>query len=375
MTETNVLIVGASFSGLALAACLQKQGIEHIIIEKENSVAHPWRNHYERLHLHTNKRISGLPFKKFDATSRYPSRQEVIDYLDDYRRDFSIRPIFNAEARSIKRDGYRWITETTSGSFQSKYVVMATGAFSKPRQVMFKGMESFPGKIIHSSVYKTGKEFTGKRVLVIGFGNSACEIAIDLFEQGARPALAVRSPVNVVPRDLFGIPILELSLLMNKIPPRLADKINAPLLRWAVGDIAKLGLKKMSYGPFEQIRRDGSVPLLDIGTLSHIRMGHISVRRGISYIENNTVHFADGKSESFDAIVAAIGYDQNYSEIIHVDDSRTADLRLPAKKQKYFGKDGLYFCGFWIAPTGQIREIGLDAQKIAKDIARKGHRL
>ena len=374
MRETDVLIVGASFSGLASAACLQKQGIGHVIIEKANSVGQPWRGHYERLHLHTNKRISGLPFKKFDpASPRYPSRQEVVDYLDDYRRDLSIRPVFNTEARSIRRDGHWWIAGTTGESFQSKYVVIATGAFGKPRQVVFRGMETFPGKIIHSSEYKTGKEFTGQKVLVVGFGNSACVIATDLFEQGARPSLAVRSPVNVVPRDVFGIPILELSLLMSRIPPRLADKINAPLLRLVVGDITRLGLKKMSYGPFEQIRHDGTVPLLDIGTLKHIRTGHISVRSGIDYIEIDTVHFADAKSESFDAIVAAIGYDRNYSAIIHVDDSRIADLRLPAGKQKYFGKDGLYFCGFWIAPTGQIREIGLDAQKIAKDIAMKEH--
>ena len=83
------------------------------------------------------------------------------------------------------------------------------------------------------------------------------------------------------------------------------------------------------------------------------------------------VHFANGKKEQFDAIVAGIGYYRDYDEIIDVDRSRFEDLNQPADKQKYFGKDGLYFCGFWIAPTGQIREISLDAQKIAKNIALK----
>src|SRR4029453_4115943 len=102
MKETNTVIVGASFSGLASAACLQKQDIEHIIIEKTSWVGAPWRNHYRRLHLHTNKRISNLPFKRFEgAVPPYPSRQQVVDYLDEYRREFNIEPIFNTEAKRI----------------------------------------------------------------------------------------------------------------------------------------------------------------------------------------------------------------------------------------------------------------------------------
>ena len=85
MIQTNTLIVGASISGLATACTLQKQNIEYIVIEKRLQSADPWRNHYERLHLHTNKRLSNLPYKKFDSKiPRYPSRQQVVDYLDDY---------------------------------------------------------------------------------------------------------------------------------------------------------------------------------------------------------------------------------------------------------------------------------------------------
>src|SRR4029079_8537650 len=97
--------------------------------------------------------------------------------------------------------------------------------------IYFKGMETFPGKILHSYGYKTGRDFKGQNVLVVGFGNSACEIAIDLYEQGAVPSMSVRSPVNVIPRDIMGIPILRLSLPMSLLPPGLADKIIAPLMR------------------------------------------------------------------------------------------------------------------------------------------------
>ena len=370
--STDVLIVGASVAGLASASTLQKRNIDYVIIEKESQVATPWRNHYERLHLHTTKGLSNLPDKKFDRSiPRYPSRQQVVDYLVDYQKAFYINPVFNTEARSIKKQGNLWITETNNGTYKSKYVIIATGPFGKPKPVSFKGMETFPGRILHSYSYKKGKDFKNQDVLVVGFGNSACEIAIDLFEQGAKPSMAVRSAVNVVPRDLFGIPILRLSLLLSHLPARIADAINAPFMRLRFGDITKLGLKKMPYGAFQQIQNDGNIPVLDIGTLKHIRQGHIRVFNDINYIQGKTIHFVDGKKENFDSIIAAIGYYRDSAQIIDVDKSRFEDLKVCIDKQKYFGKDGLYFCGFWIGPTGQFREISHDAQKIAKDIARR----
>ena len=372
MKQTETLLVGASISGLALSACLQKNNLEYTIIEKYAQIAVPWRNHYERLHLHTNKRFSNLPYKKFShSVPRYPSRLQVINYLEEYQREFNIVPIFNTEAKSIRRESNYWITETSGDTFKSNYVIMATGPFGKPLPVNFKGMETFPGMILHSYQYKSGKDFKGQKVLVAGFGNSACEIAIDLYEQDAMPSMSVRSAVNIVSRDILGIPILEISLLLSKLPSRIADTVSSPLMRLLLGDITKLGLQKMPYGPFEQIKKDGKAPVLDIGTIRHIRQGHIKIYGAIDYIDGSTVYFKDGKKEEFEAIVAAIGYYRDYAAIINTDKRRFEDLKLPASTQKYFGEDGLYFCGFWISPTGQIREISLDAQRIAKDIARK----
>ena len=370
--ETNTLIVGASIAGLASAACLGKAGISYIIIEKHPAVVTPWRNHYERLHLHTNKSLSHLPFKKFQShIPLYPSRLQVVEYMDSYQKEFSINPIFNTKAGSIFKEGDSWITETSIGKFRSKHVIMATGAYGLPKTIAFEGMETFTGKIIHSSQFKNALGFKGQKVLVVGFGNSACEIAINLHEQGALPSLSVRSAVNVLPRDVFGIPVLQLGLLMSALPPRFADKLNAPLIRLLTGDIKKLGLRKLPYGPLEQMQKDQSVPLLDIGTLKLIRDGHCAVYDGIDHIKNETVYFKNGRIEQFDAIIAAIGYHKGFAQdLLQVDKSRFDDLRVCADKQKYFGKDGLYFCGFYVSPTGQIREIGKDAQKIAKSIAK-----
>jgi cation diffusion facilitator CzcD-associated flavoprotein CzcO len=372
ITETNTLIIGASISGLATAAALGRKTVEYIIIEKQACIAPSWHHHYERLHLHTSKRFSNLPFKKFERDiPRYPSRVQVLDYLEDYRREFQIDPLFNTEAIHVNKQGEYWITETNHGIFKSPYLIMATGAYTRPKKIDFEGMASFPGKILHSFDYFSGKEFRGQQVLVVGFGNSACEIAIDLFEQGAHPSMSVRSPVNVVPRDILGIPVLEISLFLNGLSPRIADLISAPLIRILLGDLTRLGLKKMPYGVLEEIRRDGNAPVLDIGTIKHIRKGHIRILDDIDHIDGSLVHFKDGKSQNFDAIIAGIGYYRDYAQFLQVDKERFEDLRNEMTRQKFFGKDGLYFCGYWVSPTGQIREIRLDAQRIAKDIAGK----
>ncbi|MDI3321493.1 flavin-containing monooxygenase [Pinibacter soli] len=371
---TNTLVIGASIAGLAVAGSLQKQEIEYTIIEKDNCIAAPWHRHYDRLHLHTSKRFSHLPYKKFNSNvPRYPAKEQVIEYLNDYRSAFDIKPLFNMEAFSVKRVNDVWVTRTNKESIESKFVVMATGAFGEPKTAFFKGMETFPGRIMHSSEYKTGADFKGQKVLVVGFGNSACEIAMDLYEQGAKPVMSARSPVNIVPRDVLGIPILEISILLNPLQPAVADLISKPLMKLLIGDISRLGLQPMPYGPLRQIQKDHKAPVLDIGTVKHIRQGNIQVEGGIDHITGNIVYFKNGRVAKFDAIIAAVGYRSVDEKIVSVEKERFDDLLVSVDHQNYFGKDGLYFCGYWISPTGQIREIAQDAKKIAKDIAKKNN--
>lgn len=371
MTETSTLVVGASISGLASAAALQHNQIDYAIIEQAAQIATPWRNHYERLHLHTNKRISHLPYRPFaTAVPRYPSRRQLLQYLEEYQQAFNIQPYFNTQALAIRREGQYWITETTKGIFRSANLVMATGPFSKPKPIDITGIANFSGTVLHSYSYQSGRDFKGQRVLVIGFGNSACEIAMDLHEQGAIPLMSVRSPVNIVPRDIAGIPILEISRLMESLPPRLADIINAPLIRLLTGNIKRYGLKKKKYGPLEEIAKNGQSPVLDIGTLQLIREGHIRVFGDIVGIEGNSIEFTDGRRETADSIVACIGYYRDYASFLHVDASRFADLTNSIARQQYFGKDGLYFCGYRISPVGQINEISGNAVAIARHIVR-----
>jgi len=372
MITTQTLIVGASAAGLASAACLQKANVPFILLEKYNHVANSWRNHYDRLHLHTSKKWSALPYRKFDnSIANFPSRLDVIDYLDRYAHEQNINPVFNTEVLSVNRDGEYWITKTNQETYQSVFVIVATGRNHKPKMPEFEGLNSFKGMVLHSSQYKNGKAFRGKNVLVVGFGNSGCEQAICLYEHGARVAMSVRSPVNVIPRDIFGFPALEVGKLTSMFPARVRDKINAPLLKLLVGDIRKLGLKKSSYGPLEQIQKQRRIPLLDIGTIKLIKQGHLKVYGDIVRIEGNTIYFEENQQWNADAIILATGYVHNLEKFLNLSDDRYDDLNLPVDNQSFFGKDGLYFCGFFVSPTGMLREITTDARKIAKHIVDK----
>lgn len=369
---TSTLIIGASAAGLAAAACLQKERVPFILLEKHSQVGNSWRNHYDRLHLHTSKKWSALPYKKFGASVPvYPSRQDMINYLDSYAAELNIHPVFNIEVLSVKKLGEYWITKTNKETYQSKFVIVATGRNHKPKMADFAGLSSFKGSILHSSQYKNGKEFEGKNVLVVGFGNSGCEQAICLHEHGARVAISVRSPVNVIPRDIFGFPALEIGKLTSLFPNRVRDKINAPLLKLLVGDITRLGLKKSAYGPLEQIQKLNRIPLLDIGTIKLIKQGHITVFHNIVKIEGNTIYFEDKKQWEADAIILATGYEHNLESFVQVSKDRFDDLNKAVDKQPSFGKDGLYFCGFYVSPTGMLREITMDARKISCDIVTK----
>ncbi|MEO6135609.1 MAG: NAD(P)/FAD-dependent oxidoreductase [Ginsengibacter sp.] len=368
MIHTNTLIIGASAAGLASAACLKQKGIPFIILEKEEAVGIKWRNHYDRLHLHTSKNQSALPFKKFSTPSKYPSRTDVVEYLDQYVKELEIDPVYNCTVQSVEKIDEHWETRTANECYQSRNVIIATGLNNIPKIPNWNGLDSFKGKKLHSSAYKNGKEFSGQKVLVVGFGNSACEQAICLVENGASPSLSVRSAVNIIPRDILGFPVLEMGKLTSFLPARLADKINAPLIKLIVGDIRKLGLKKSNLGPKEQIEKLNRIPLLDIGTVKLIKEGRIKVFGDIIRIENNLVFFEDGRSENFDAIIFATGYKHGIESILNLVDERLVDLKKVTNHQSYFGKDGLYFCGFYVSPMGMLREIGIEARRIAEDI-------
>src|SRR5512140_1303837 len=169
----QTIIIGAGAAGLAVGACLKRAGIPFTILEQSDRVGSAWHRHYDRLHLHTAKAFSALPFVPFPkGTPRYPSRLQVIDYLDAYARQFELTPRFNQRVLSARFVNDRWEVQTQDHSYEAANLVVACGRNHDPYCPNWPGQESFAGTMLHSSQYRNGEPFRGKRVLVVGFGNS-----------------------------------------------------------------------------------------------------------------------------------------------------------------------------------------------------------
>lgn len=337
--------------------------MEHVLLERAHHVGPAWRRHYDRLHLHTSRGFSGLPHHPMPPHyPRYPSREQVVEYLEDYVRAMDLKPALDVTVSRVERDGEEWLVQTASNSIRCSAVVMCTGVNGSPKRPTWPGMGTFPGRVLHSSEYRNGSEFRDSDVLVIGFGNSGGEIALDLVEHGARPTVSVRSAVNIIPRDILGVPVLGIAIPLSKLPPRLADFLIRPILKAYYPSYRRLGLRKARFGPFRQIRKDGRIPLLDVGTVGEIERGAIRIEGNVEEIEGATVRFDGGGSRGFDAMVLATGYEPAFPEGITWNGTSGPRTDVP----------GLYFCGYYVSPTGMLREIGLEAQAIVDRIAGAG---
>jgi indole-3-pyruvate monooxygenase len=366
----DTLVIGAGPAGLAVAACLKMRGIPFMIVDRASAVGSSWRRHYDRLHLHTDRDHSALPYLSFPAgTPRYPSRDQVIAYLERYAQHFELMPHLSEEVQAVRPGNRTWITTTTAGVYESQRVIVATGYNAVAYMPRWLGQARFGGPIVHSSEYRNGEPFRGQSVLVVGFGNSGGEIAIDLHEHGARVAIAVRGPVNIVPREILGVPLLAIAIALSHLPADFADALAAPVIRLIMGDIATLGFRKLPMGPIAQIKTRSRIPLIDIGTIKLIRNGHIEVLGEIREISETNVMFEDGSSGRFDAIVVATGFRPQIDRFLALE-TDVVKLRQSHPYNEMRAVSGLYFCGFVVSPTGMLREIGIEAQRIADDIVR-----
>jgi cation diffusion facilitator CzcD-associated flavoprotein CzcO len=370
MNNLHAIIIGAGPAGLASAAVMGALGLNTTVLEKADAVGPVWRRHYDRLHLHTDRGHSGLPGMAMPRNyPTYPSRGQVVEYLESYAAQFRIQPAFNTTVLKIARHGSQWRVNTNKAAVSAPVVVVATGWADFPYRPVWPGSGTFQGNLIHSSEYRNPSLYVGKRVLVVGFGNSGGEIALDLANAGIDTTLAVRGPVQILPRDLLGIPILSWAIAQKRLPTAIVDFINAPVIRLAVGPIERLGLKRAAKGPRRMIEEDGRVPLLDIGTLAGIRDGSIRVRGGIDYFTPDGVVFSDQVAQKFDAVILATGFRTDLRELLPNVTGVLSQEGKPLVTGQATSEPGLYFCGLVASPTGQLREIGLEAKRIG-DLAR-----
>jgi cation diffusion facilitator CzcD-associated flavoprotein CzcO len=367
--DEDIVVIGAGPAGLATAASLRRLGLRHLVVDQASEVAASWRQHYDRLHLHTVKKYSSLPFTPWPReTPRYPSRADVIKYLEGYAEQHRIAPRLGIEVQRVSSVSGRLVIDTSAGRLEPRFVVVATGFNRVANQPEFPGLATFAGSVVHARAYKNAAPYRGRRTLVVGCGNSGAEIALDLAEQGVDVAMVVRGPVHVVPRDLWGRPTQETGVMLSRLPVSVRDALVSPILRLAVGDLSRWGIVRPSLGPNRLVEEAGRVPILDIGTIAQVKAGRIRVVPGIEEILPDRVRFADGRSEPFDAIILATGYRPDLGGLIDgfasISDRRGRPRRFGAET----AIPGLFFVGFRNPPTGALREISREAPRVAAAI-------
>uniref|UniRef100_A0A7N2LNU9 indole-3-pyruvate monooxygenase n=1 Tax=Quercus lobata TaxID=97700 RepID=A0A7N2LNU9_QUELO len=315
MQEEVAIIVGSGPSGLATAASLSQQSIPYIILEREDCIASIWKKYsYDRLHLHLAKQFCELPHMSFPAS--YPTfvpRKMFIQYLDDYVSHFNISPMFQRTVESAEYNevSKRWIVKARNASsgevekYSAKFLVVATGETTNPYTPEVEGLNTFPGEVLHSTQYKSGKEFKNKNVLVVGSGNSGVEIALDLANHGAKTSIIFRSPAHFLTREM-----VYLGLTMLKyFPVSLVDFLMVMLSKLVYGDLTKYGIGRPTEGPISMKLKYGKYPLFDVGTYKKIKSGEIQVLPAeIMKVQGNDLLFKNDKLHPFDTIIFCTGF-------------------------------------------------------------------
>jgi putative flavoprotein involved in K+ transport len=371
VTRHSVVVVGAGPAGLSAAARLQDAGMKVLVIDRSKSVGSAWRTRYDSFRLHTIRWLSGLPGMAIPRTSGpWVARDDFVSYLERYARQFNIRPQFGIELQGLRADdGDGWELSTSDGSMQAQQVVLATGACTQPRVPNWPGRDTFKPPMIHSSQYRNPSAYRGKRVLVVGAGNSASEIAADLA--GARDVtveMAVRTPPTILRRDTYGVPTQPVGIALRYAPAAILNPVGVALRRITIPDLSEYGLPRPK-APYSQFQRTGTVPVLDHGFVAAVRSGAITVRTAVMALDGRDVIHADGLRSSPDAVVAATGYTSGLNPILGpLGLLDTGDLPTVGSRGAPQAV-GLYTVGISIPLSGLLREIAIDVRRLARAIA------
>jgi putative flavoprotein involved in K+ transport len=368
--STAALVIGAGPAGLAAAAELRRHGFDDVLVlERSAEVGSSWAGHYDRLHLHTTRSLSSLPGRRIPRRfGRWVARDDLREYLRDYATANDLDVRLGVGARSVTReaDG-RWRVETDAGAVSAGLVVVATGYNHTPKVPRWPGREGYRGRVIHSSDYRNPDQLGAQRVLVVGPGNSGAEIAADLAGAGIDVELAIRTPPNLVRREVLGIPSQVLVLSISPLPARLGDRVARLLQKLTVGDLSRYGLPRAPRGIVTQAARDDVIPTIDVGLIDAVRAGRVTVVPAVESFAAESVRLADGREARPDVVIVAAGYERGLEPLVGALGVLEASGRPMVNAEVQVpGLEGLYFLGYSNPLTGNIRQIAIDARRIAR---------
>jgi len=369
-SESEVIVVGGGASGLSAAGALARRGIASTVLEQDPQIGGTWARRYDRLHLHSVRRFSGLAH--FPIPSRFPtylSRDDVVAYLQEYARRLDVRIVSGVVVRRIRMDPASggWVVETNGGDRWAQVVVVATGQYRHAIIPAWPGRAVYGGRLSHSSRYANAAPYVGRRVLVVGAGNSGAEIATELADRGAaHVAISIRTPPVIVPRDPFGMPVQRTSILLSALPPAIANRIGQMTARLTVGDLTRYGIPRAEFVPYTTRR----IPLIDVGFVDAVKRGRIEVKAALERLTETGASFADGTCDSFDAIIAATGYSTGLDALVDAPGvlEEHGEPRTPSGEPTLH--PGLYFVGFTHSLRGHLFEANLASRRLAQNVAR-----
>ncbi|MEI9412101.1 NAD(P)/FAD-dependent oxidoreductase [Mesorhizobium salmacidum] len=369
------IVIGAGVAGLAVARALMKAGVATAVLEKESRLAEPWRRRHEQLHLNTHRDLSALPGLAYPkGTPAFPHRDVVIRHMNDFHEANRLPVEFGVSAEAIMFAGDHWIVRTSAGSRLARHVVVATGRDREPYTPQWKGMRAFAGRIIHSADFGDARAYAGKKVLVVGAGNSGFDALNHLAGvDTAAVWLSARNGPALLPKRVGKIAVHRLSPLMARLPLRVADAVMAVTQRLVFGDLTKFGMPPAPAGGASRLTSDYTAIAADDGAVDAIKSGRIVVVPAIREFTRDGVILANGSMVAPDIVIAATGYRTGLERMVGdlgvLDEKGVplfnggqADPKLP----------GLWFTGMRPSIRGCFANAAILARAIAKRIAGPG---
>jgi cation diffusion facilitator CzcD-associated flavoprotein CzcO len=362
-------VIGAGSSGIAACQVLAARGIPFDCFEKGSAVGGNWRydndngmsSAYRSLHINTSR--SMMAFASYpmpDDYPDYPSHWQIARYFDDFVDHFGLRERirFRAEVTSVERAGDEWeVTVRGEGgeSESRRYgaVLVANGHHWDPRwpEPPYPGSEDFAGKQMHSHFYREPSVLEGRRVLVLGIGNSATDIAVESSRHAAATFLAMRRGAYIVPKYLSGRPTDETGHpLLTRLPLAVQRALYMRALKTAAGDPEAYGLPSPDHKLLE------AHPTVSSDLLPRIGHGEVTVKPNLERFEGSSVRFVDGSVEEIDLVIYCTGYKITFPFLAD-DLVRAEENRVPLYRRVVSAEHpGLYFLGL-IQPLGAIMPI------------------
>ena len=315
----DVVVIGAGLSGMTAAYELGRRGIRARIIAREEQVGSTWRKRHPQLSLNTHRDISHMPGLQYPSgTSAFPKRDVVAEHLAQFARDnaLDIEHGVSVEALS-RRDGVFHLA-TSAGPVLCRNVVVATGRDGDPWQPLFKGAENFGGQSIHACDFGDAKQYRGKRVLIVGAGNSGFDIANHLAKVDLADCwFSVRTGSSVLPKRLLGVAVHKFSPWLARLPTPVVDIAISLTERLAFGDLTKLGFPRSSHKAATRLARDHVAIPVDDGAIKAVREGRIKVvGEVVEFTQAGTVLHKNGVVTAPDVIIYATGYGAHHQSLL-----------------------------------------------------------